>query len=154
MNCPSCGAASERALKYCNRCGAQLSDARETSALELFEKRMDSEMEGLFWITVLGIALILGGMFLLKQAQLGEWLIAAFMLLSSAAFITYFALGVWQVRRLARSSKEASGGALPLAQRETHELTPPTPHALPDSTPSITEHTTRTLEPVPAKRVR
>ncbi len=96
---------------------------KEDDTVKLFEKRMDSEMEGLFWITVLGLALILGGMALLKKVQLSESLIIAYMILSSAAFIAYFGLGVWQVRRLNRSSKEASG-SVQLEEQDTNELGP------------------------------
>ena len=49
-------------MKYCNRCGAQLVTTKDNDTVKLFEKRMDSEMEGLFWIIVLGLALIIGGM--------------------------------------------------------------------------------------------
>jgi len=89
-------------MKYCNRCGAHLVTTKGDDTVKLFEKRMDSEMEGLFWITVLGLALILGGMALLKKVQLSESLIIAYMILSSVAFIAYFGF-----RSLASSSAES-----------------------------------------------
>ena len=107
MFCSNCGVALAQQMKYCNRCGAQLVGMKDATETKLYEKRMDSEMEGLFWITVLGVALILGGMLLLTKAQLSQWMVVAYMVLSSAAFITYFGLGLWQVRRLARSVSEA-----------------------------------------------
>ncbi|HEX5708831.1 MAG TPA: hypothetical protein VFX96_16145 [Pyrinomonadaceae bacterium] len=135
-------------LKYCNRCGAQLVATKDADLVELFEKRMDSEMEGLFWITVLGLGLILGGMVLMRKVQLSEWLIIAYMAISSAAFVTYFGIGIWQVRRLARSSKEAKGTA-ELEQVETNELNPMNARASLEAAPSVTEHTTHRLEPSP-----
>jgi len=148
MLCPSCGVALEQQMKFCNRCGSQLSDPQAAGAIELFEKRMDSEMEGLFWITVFGIGLVLGGMVLMKKVQLGEWFILAYMILSSAAFVTYFGLGVWQVRRLAKISKAANGVVQP-GQLDTNELHPASARTLLESSaPSVTEHTTRTLEPI------
>lgn len=153
MFCQSCGVALAQQMKFCNRCGSQLGfNTKETGVLELFEKRMDSEMEGLFWITVFGIALILGGMFLMKKVQFGDGLIIAYMILSSAAFITYFGLGVWQVRRLARSSKEANGTLQPV-QSDTNGLNPVNARAALEAAPSVTEHTTHTLEPVSRERV-
>ena len=153
MFCPSCGVALAQQMKYCNRCGAHLITTKEAAEIELFEKRMDSEMEGLFWITILGIALILGGMILMKKVQLSEWMIIAYMIFSAAAFVTYFGLGVWQVRRLARSSKEATGALQP-GQLDTEELIPArVPIAL-EAAPSVTEHTTRTLEPVAKEPIR
>jgi hypothetical protein len=107
---------------------------------------MDSEMEGLFWITVLGIALILGGMVLMKKFQFDLWMIVAYLALSSSAFITYFGIGVWQVRRLAKSSTESN--EVRLERRETQELYPDRSVAELASFSSVTEHTTRTLSPV------
>ena len=79
MYCPSCGQALAQQMKYCNRCGAQLATPKDSDLIALFEKRMDSEMEGLFWITVLGVGLILGGIALMKNAlHLSDWLTYCF----------------------------------------------------------------------------
>lgn len=147
MFCPSCGIALPQQLKYCNRCGAQLTATRETELVELYEKRMESEMEGLFWIIVFGLGFLLGGLVVLKKGiGLGEKFLLAYLLLCAAAMVMYFGLGVWQIRRLARSSKEANG-ATELRQAETNELGPA--QTLPTLPPpsSVVEHTTRTLEP-------
>lgn len=151
MYCQSCGTALATQMKYCNRCGANLATTKEDDRVKLFEKRMDSEMEGLFWSTVFGLALILGGMALLKKVGLSESFILAYMILSSAAFIAYFSLGVWQIRRLNRSSK-AEIGNVHLEEPETNELDPA--KALTPLAPasSVTEHTTRGLERVPRDR--
>ncbi len=155
MICPSCGNALVQQLKYCNRCGTQLSLSRDTwdaEVIKVFEKRMDSEMEGLFWITVFGVALILGGMVLLTKVQLSQWLIIAYLVLSSVGFITYFGLGLWQVRRLARSMSDAK--ELPQPQPvETKELTPAEDRTAFQNVPSIVEHTTRSLQPAPKEPV-
>jgi hypothetical protein len=148
MFCPSCGIALPQQLKYCNRCGAQLTTPKQTALVELYEKRMESEMEGLFWIIVFGLGLLLGGLVVLKKAlDLDEKLLSAYMLLCSTALVMYFGLGVWQIRRLARSSKEASGTELP-GQAETNELNPAQTLPTLEPAPSVTEHTTHTLEPV------
>jgi hypothetical protein len=149
MFCPSCGIALPQQLKYCNRCGAQLTTPKETELVKLFEKRMESEMEGLFWSIVFGLGLLIGGLVVLKKAlDVGEIFLVAYMILCSTALVMYFGLGVWQIRRLARSSKEASG-AIQLGQVETNELNPA--QTLPTLEPvsSVTDHTTHTLEPVP-----
>ena len=151
MYCPSCGLALAQQMKYCNRCGAQLITPKDADLVKLFEKRMDSEMEGLFWITVLGIGLVLGGMVLMQKVHLSEWLIIAYMILSSMAFITYFGLGVWQVRRLARSSKEAKG--IEADQTQPKHLGPAEARATLEALPSVTENTTHRLESLPRDRV-
>jgi hypothetical protein len=147
MFCPSCGVALAQQMKYCNRCGTHIT-TQEVDVIQIIEKRMDSEMEGLFWITVFGLGLILGGMVLMKKTHFSEGLIIAYMILSTAAFLTYFGLGVWQVRRLAGSLKQTPDTDV-LTQTDTNELGPATARTALDAAPSVTEHTTRTLEPIP-----
>lgn len=151
MYCQSCGIALATQMKYCNRCGANLVTTRDDDRTKLFEKRMDSEMEGLFWVTVIGLGLILGGMVLLKKVQFSDSLIVAFMTLSSVAFIGYFCLAVWQVRRLNRSSKETS--SVQLEGPEANELGPATAWSTIEAGSSVTEQTTRGLDRVPKDRV-
>ena len=134
-------------MKYCNRCGANLVTTKEDETLKFFEKRMDSEMEGLFWSIVFGLALVIGGMALLKKMQFNESLIVAYMILSSLAFIAYFSLGVWQVRRLNRTSKEASS-KVKLEEQDTNELGPPKAWPTIEAGSSVTDQTTRGLERV------
>jgi len=131
--------------RYCNRCGAQLGNAKNVELIKLFEQRMDSEMEGLFWITFLGIGLILGGIVLMKKViHVDDWILMDYLGLSFLAFMTYFGVGVWQVRRLARCLREVTG-PLVLTQEGVPELGPATFEPV----ASITENTTRTLERVP-----
>ncbi|MCM3900915.1 MAG: zinc ribbon domain-containing protein [Pyrinomonadaceae bacterium] len=152
MYCQSCGTSLATQMKYCNRCGAHLVTTKENDRIKLFEKRMDSEMEGLFWITVLGLGLILGGIALPKKVQLSESLIIAYLILSSAAVMAYFGLGVWQVRRLNRSSKEDTG-SVQLEEQNTNELGPAAAWPTLEAGSSITEQTTRGLDGVPRDRV-
>ncbi len=149
MFCPSCGLALAHQTKYCNRCGAHLA-SRDPEAIKLFENRMDSEMEGLFWSTMMGLGLVLGGLVVLKKIELGNSFILAWMILSSAAFITYFCVGLWQVRRLAKISKAVTENVELAPPRETHELDPAKLPIQLTAAPSVTEHTTRTLEPIPS----
>ena len=147
MFCPSCGVALAQQVKYCNRCGTHITTG-EVDVIQIIEKRMDSEMEGLFWITVFGLAFILGGMALMKKLYLSEGLIIAYMILSAASFMAYFALGVWQVRRLAGSLKQTPDAEV-LIQADTNELGPAKARISLGAALSVTEHTTRTLEPIP-----
>ncbi len=89
---------------------------------------------------------------MMKKVQLSKSLIVAYMILSSAAFIAYFGLGVWQVRRLNRSSKEASG-SVQLEEQDTNELGPAKGWPKLEAGLSVTEQTTRGLERVPRDRV-
>jgi hypothetical protein len=145
MYCPSCGALLAQQMKFCNRCGSQLSTPKEADLINLFEKRMDSEMEGLFWITVMGIGLVFGGSALLKLVQLSEWIIFTYMIVSFTALLSYFGLGVWQIRRLTRNLREA-GGTNEIDQTNLHELEADRSLNELEALPSVTENTTQTLE--------
>jgi hypothetical protein len=45
----------------------------------------------------------------MKKVHLDDWLIVAYLVISSAAFITYFGISVWRTRRLAGALREAKG---------------------------------------------
>lgn len=146
MFCPSCGVVLAQQMKYCNRCGSHVI-AGDTEVIQIVEKRMDSEMEGLFWITVFSLGFMLGGMIVLNKLHVREALIVAYLIFCAIGFLSYFSLGVWQIRRMSRMKEGESGNTLPPSN--TNEL--PQLEARPSLEPvtSVTEHTTRTLEPVP-----
>src|SRR5688572_12648639 len=102
MFCPTCGNEMSQQLKYCNHCGANLATT-DAAAVKAVEKRLDDYLDGLFWLTVLGLGFIVGGMLLMKRFQLSDILILAFMVLSSAAFLVNFGINLREVQRLRRS---------------------------------------------------
>ncbi|HJQ69258.1 MAG TPA: zinc ribbon domain-containing protein [Blastocatellia bacterium] len=140
MYCPSCGTALAQMTKYCNRCGAKLNSKKSDPV----EKRLDDYLDGLFWITVFGLGLILGGMALMKKVlQLGDGLIIAYLVLSSTAFTINFALSLWQIFRMTRNPKGLKGDNQTL---DTNDLGPAREPLSLDAPPSVTERTTRDLE--------
>jgi hypothetical protein len=141
MYCSSCGTALSRQVKYCTRCGAQ-TNRQET---EQVEKRLDEYLTGLFWVTVIGLGYILGGAALL---QFSRTLTIAYVVLSSVVFLINFGLNLWETLRIAISLKQADGKALASA-RDTNKMLP-AEGAVPGASPqSVTENTTRSLEPMP-----
>lgn len=152
MFCSSCGAALAQHLKYCNRCGAHLATANE-AVVKKAEKRLDEYLDGLFWITVFGLGIILGGIALLQKLQVGSGLTIAYMVLSSAAFLVNFWLNLREVVRITRSSTEPVD-AIAGESLNTRELNPMNAQSLVNSSPSVTENTTRELEAVPKARGR
>lgn len=66
--------------------------------------------------------------------------------------MAYFGLGVWQVRRLNRSSKEDTG-SVQLEEQNNNELGPATARPTLEAGSSVTEQTTRGLDRVPRDRV-
>ncbi len=147
MYCPSCGTALSQQLKYCNRCGSQLNAVAESS-----KKRLDDYLDGLFWITVFGLGLILGGLALMKRVlNLSEGLIIAYLVMSSLAFIINFGLSLREILRMLRSQKEAKSLG-EVAQFDTNELKPGKASPALKAPPSVTEQTTRAFEPVYSKQ--
>lgn len=146
MYCPSCGFALTQEMKFCNRCGAQSIAVSETS-----KKRLDDYLDGLFWITVFGLGLILGGLALMKGLDLSQGIITAYIIVSSLAFGINFALSLREVLRMLRSPK-ATKEIAALRNLDTRELNPGTAGPLLDAAPSVTENTTRSFEPIYSKQ--
>jgi hypothetical protein len=142
MFCPTCGNALSQQLKYCNRCGANLATS---DAMEAVEKRLNAYLDGLFWLTILGLGFIIGGMILMKKFQFSETFIAVFMVLSSAAFVVNFAINLREVQRLKRAARE---GITQIEGRPTSELSLPPAHETLSALSSVTENTTRSLEEI------
>src|SRR5262245_11567235 len=145
MHCPSCGSALSRQVKYCTRCGAQTN----RQEIDQVEKRLDEYLEGLFWITVFGLGIILGGAALLTLVlQFPRWLVIAYLVLSSAAFLINFGLNLGETLRITRGLKQADGKGLE-SSRDTNKMLQAEGAAPGESAQSITENTTRSLEPIP-----
>jgi hypothetical protein len=148
MYCHACGIALAQPTKYCNRCGAQLITADQTAELKRTEKRLDDYLDGLFWITVFGVGLIFGGMVAMKKVGLSDFFILMYLLISSTAFLINFVINLRAARNIGRKSRD-----LPLHEdRDTGQLEAGAQPTSLKPVPSVTEHTTRSFEPVPAGR--
>jgi uncharacterized ferredoxin-like protein len=103
MYCPECGKALSRPMKFCTHCGSQL-NLEKTTETEERKNRFDDYVDGIFWTTVFGLGIILGGMFVIKEVlQLDQRWMIAYTIMSSAAFLTVFGIHVWQVIHLPMS---------------------------------------------------
>ena len=145
MYCQNCGSGLNPQTKYCNRCGTSLVPAGEVRMEKTAaEKRLDEYLDGLFWISVFGLAFILGGAILLKKVNFHDGIILAYIVLSSTVFLINFGFSLWGAVSMMRSSK----GKLTMQPgHDTRELTPKMePVMMPAG--SVTENTTRSFEPV------
>lgn len=150
MYCQSCGMALSQQMRYCNRCGVQLIPSGEDiTGKTAHEKRLDSYLDGLFWITVFGLAFIFGGMVLLNRFGFSQAILIAYVVLSSTAFLINFGLNLWHVFRLTRQPEKLKSLNSPAT---TSELPHADPAAAIGPVPSVTENTTRSFESVYAKR--
>ena len=146
MYCQACGSALTQKTKYCNRCGTQLVPTTNVSLEKTpAEKRLDEYLEGLFWTSVFGLALIIGGTVLLHKVNVRDLIVLGYFILSSTVFLINFGFNLWGTLRLMRSSKDGKLTMQP--GHDTRELTPPKIEPLPIPVSSVTENTTRSFEP-------
>ena len=144
MYCSSCGAAVTPGLSYCNRCGTAL------TAKERGSTKLDMPLESLVWaivvVAIVGVGANIGLMSLMKESlHFADGQILGIALVCLMPFLIAEAVFIWLLLRsqLASNRREVmlrSGAA-------TNELDNPQPLALQEQSPSVTEHTTHTLEP-------
>ena len=140
MYCASCGTPLSQGLIYCNRCGANLREHKETKvgAISAF-------LTAITLIGVAGLGIMLGGALVLrKEAGLGQELIGVFMLFTFLIVaLTEFML-VRNLSKLTSSTEQPKYFPAPNIAPQDLRL----PHATPlgEPVPSVTDNTTRTLE--------
>jgi hypothetical protein len=134
-------------MKYCNRCGAVQVISNDAVANERSDKRLDNYLDGLFWITAIGVAVTVGGMVTLKKLQFSDGFIVAFMILSASAFLVNLALNLRVIISLLKPAKAPMTVAESPASSTSELEEAKIPNAL-HPAPSVTENTTRSFEPV------
>jgi hypothetical protein len=148
MYCQTCGSALAHQTNYCNRCGIEITPAKEKGAYKTpAEKRLDEYLEGLFWISVFGLGIIIGGTILLKHFLFSDLIIIIYAVFGSTVFLINFGISLWGALSLMRSSKDGKLTIQP-GRTDTRELPPQRvePVMVPGS--SVTDNTTRSFEPV------
>jgi zinc-ribbon domain len=148
MFCPSCGAEVPPSLSYCNRCGAEL-NAKAHSA-----KPTATYPESLVWalvaVSVGGLAVLIGLIAVMKETlPFQEGLIIGFVGLAFLLLMAAESVFIWLLLRSRMESKEA-GDKIKSPRPTLRDLD--APRGLPEPAISITENTTRTLEPSRSER--
>jgi hypothetical protein len=151
MYCPSCGAALTKEMNYCNRCGIDLSVIKGSHN----SKSLEKSIESIIWSIVIATATVLGIMVavmaLMKGFQLGGEVVVLFMALMFLILLGINGVLTWQLSRLNSLAKEARS-ASPLESRETIALGAKRERTLVEPRMSVTEDTTRILEPTYEER--
>ncbi len=147
MYCSSCGVAIAQGLSYCNYCGAKLNGVKADSLIKTTEVKPESLVFGMVAVLVFGFVAITFLMMAMKMVGLNVGQIFAFTILSFLIMLLVEGVFIWQLLRRKRSAEETGDTALSKAQ-VTKELNAAQARALREAMPSVTEHTTRTLEPV------
>ena len=151
MYCSSCGSAAPPGLSYCNRCGADLR-VKELSP-ESPARRSGPSPDSLVWaivgVTTIGLGAVIALMVITKEVlHFNDGLINGFSVATFLSFLLVDVLFAWLLLSSKRDQKR-SNDLVQLKAEITRELSSAQPHSLPEPANSVTEHTTRTLEPVP-----
>jgi predicted lipid-binding transport protein (Tim44 family) len=151
MYCSSCGAAIAQGLSYCNHCGAKLIGEKSESLAKSSEMRPASLLWGMVAALVFGIFTITLLLMAMKMVGLNVGQIMAFMMVSFMTLLLVEGMFIRQLLRRQRGAEEA-GDKLLSKQQATKELEAAQARVLPEAMPSVTEHTTRSFEPIYRER--
>jgi hypothetical protein len=151
MYCSSCGASVAQGLSYCNYCGAKLSGEKGNSLIKSSEVKPESLVWGMIAVLVFGFVAITFLMMAMKMVGLNVGQILAFTILSFLIMLVVEGVFIWQLLRHKGGAEETGDTALS-KERATKELEAAPARVLPEAIPSVTEHTTRSFEPIYRER--
>lgn len=152
MYCSSCGTAVAQGLTYCSYCGAKVGGAKNESTGKPAELFPESLIWAIASVFIVGLGCIIGLMAVMKQVlDFKDGMVITIILLSFLLLFMVEGTFIWLLLSRRRGIKEAGDGER-LQERATKELDEAQARALPEPLPSITEHTTRTLEPLYSER--
>jgi len=150
MYCSACGVNVAQGLSYCNYCGAKVGE--KSSASKTSEVRPEflvSAMIGLFVLGLVAITILMG---MMKQVLgLPVEQVLGFALLPFLLMLLLEGVCLRLLLRRNRGTEETGANAL-LKEQTTKQLDRPEERLLAEPAPSVTDHTTRTLEPVYSER--
>jgi hypothetical protein len=148
MYCSTCGVAVSQNLSYCNYCGAKLSPAKDESVSETPEVRPELLVSAMAGVFILGLAAIVVLMGVMKTVlELPADRVLVFTLLPFLIMLLLEGVFLRLLFRRKRAAAKTSDGAV-LKGQATKELDAAQAGALPEPRPSVTEHTTRVLDPI------
>jgi hypothetical protein len=152
MYCSTCGVAVAQGLSYCNYCGAKLSTAREDSAVKppaVKPELLVAAMTALFMFGLLVIIILIGMVKSVLGLPVGQVLALALL-----PFLLLVLLEGVFIRLLLRGKRnpDEPGNTVVLQGHATRELDAAQARGLPEPVSSVTESTTRTLEPIHRER--
>ena len=146
MYCSSCGVAVAQGLSYCNYCGAKLNAAKDGSKTPHFPSGLlIPAISFLFIFGLVAIGMIMGIMKVILELP-----IEAVLAFSLLPFLLLLLIEFVFIRLLLRSRREAdeAGNTGQIKGSETKELNTGQMEALPEHLNSVTEHTTRSFDPI------
>ena len=151
MYCPSCGVPVAQGLSYCNYCGAKLTGEKGDNAIKSSEVKPESLVWGMVAVLVFGFVAIVFLMMAMKMVGLNVGQILAFTIVSFLIMLLVEGVFIWQLLRRKRGAEE-TGDTVLSKEQARKELEAAQARVLPEAMPSVTEHTTRSFEPIYRER--
>jgi len=151
MYCSSCGVLVAPGLSYCNHCGAKLNGEKGDSLIKSSEVKPAFLVWGMIALLVFSLVAITFLIMAMKMVGLNVGQILAFTILSFLIMLLVEGVIIWQLLHRKREAEDTGGAALSKEQA-TKEFEATHARLLPEALPSVTEHTTRTLEPLSSER--
>lgn len=153
MHCLSCGTAVMPGLSYCNHCGARLSRAKGDGVTKSPELKPETLVGAIAAVFIFGLGAIIGLMAAMKYVfdqREDVGLIIFFTLLSFLIMLAVESVFIWMLLGRKKSAKGVVN-TKPFEEQAARELDDPKARVLLEPALSVTEHTTRTLEPALSK---
>lgn len=150
MYCSSCGSAVPQNLGYCNRCGSKVRAAKADDVNRPSELFPDSLVWAIVSVFIVGLGAIIGLMAMMKDAGGFNPIILTVAVLSFLLMLVVEGVFIRLLLNRMRGVKKV--GPEPLEEQEIKELGAAQVRVLPEPLPSVTEHTTRSFEPIYTER--
>ena len=147
MYCSSCGVAVAQDLSYCNYCGAKLNGVKGETRIKSPEVKPELLVSAMVMVFVFGLVAITLLMLVMKDVLGNVGQVLAFTLLSFLIMLSIEGVIIRLLLRRKRGTEEAED-TMRLKGQATKALDAAQARALPEPMPSVTEHTTRTFEPI------
>ena len=153
MFCSSCGMAVTPGLTYCNHCGARLSEPKSDRITESSEVKPEALVGAMGTVLIFGLVAIIFLMMAMKMVFGPEnmHLVISGTLLGFLLLLAVEGAYIWKFLALKKGAKER-GDSERLKKQTARELDEAKASMFPETAMSVTEHTTRTLEPVDIKQ--
>jgi hypothetical protein len=152
MYCSTCGGAVAPGLSYCNHCGARLSGPGAVGEHKQAELFPDSLVWAIVSVFIVGLGGTIALMAVMKDARAFDpGQIIGLSFLSFVAMLAVEAVLIY-VLLSRRSGGKGVSEKSKLKASSVRELGIANERALPEPALSVTEHTTRTLEPAYRER--
>ena len=153
MYCSSCGGAvlHGQGLTFCNHCGTKLSLAKREEIAHPREVSPEALVWAIVGIFIGGLGVIIGLMAVMKNVlHLNMGLIVFLSLLCLLMMTVIETAFIWRFIGQLRSGKQAE--PTPLTENSPRELSGANPNTLAEPLQSVTDHTTRSFDPLYTKR--